>query len=344
MTVIAPMLARLVRELPSNDDYVFEPKWDGFRCLACHAGDAIELHSRHGNPLGRYFPEIVAALTRVQPAPWVIDGELLACVNGRFDFAALMGRLHPASSRVQELARRTPAIFVAFDLVMLGGEDLAGAGFAERRRRLESDLRGVEPPIYVTPATEDRELAARWLAQFCGGGLDGVVAKHRELSYQPGKRAMLKVKHERTAECVVAGMRLDDDPPSVASLLLGLYGDGGALEHIGVVSSFPRTQRIALVGELAPLAAPLGGHPWERGFLLAGGPMGRLKGAAGRWMPGMPLDWVPLRPERVAEVSYTQVDAHRLRHPAKLVRWRPDRDPGSCHIDQLDSPAPPSVL
>jgi ATP-dependent DNA ligase len=343
---IAPMLARLVRELPAGG-YVYEPKWDGFRCLASRDGDRIELHSRRGRPLARYFPELVAALGRVEPEPWLIDGEVLVCVDGRFDFGALMARLHPAASRVRGLARSTPAIFVAFDLVAIGPEILAETAFAERRRRLESELSGIEPPLYLTPATEDRALAARWLEQFCGGGLDGVVAKHRELTYQPGKRAMLKVKHERTAECVVAGVRLEldpDAPPAVAALLLGLYDERGALEHIGVASSFTRQRRAALARELMPLAVPLEGHPWERGFLLGGGHMGRLKGAAGRWAPGMTLDWMPLAPERVAELSYTQVDGRRLRHPAKLVRWRPDRDPVSCRIDQLDSPPPPSVL
>jgi ATP-dependent DNA ligase len=364
---IAPMLARLVRELP-GEGYVYEPKWDGFRCLAWRDGDQVELQSRHGRPLGRYFPELAAALASVEPQRWVIDGEALVCVDGRFDFGALMARLHPAASRVRELAQRTPAVFVAFDLVASGDEILADLGFAERRRRLVSQLSAVEPPLYVTPATEDRALAERWLEQFCGGGLDGIVAKHRELPYQPGKRAMLKVKHERTAECVVAGVRLElndgsppappaladppaaldpaapGDPPAVASLLLGLYDEAGALEHIGVASSFTRERRVALAHELMPLAVPLDGHPWERGFLLGGGHMGRLKGAAGRWAPGMTLDWVPLAPERVAEVSYTQVDGRRLRHPGKLVRWRPDRDPASCRIDQLDSPPPPSVL
>jgi ATP-dependent DNA ligase len=341
--MVAPMLARLVRELPS-DGYVYEPKWDGFRCLAVRDSAGVELHSRHGRPLARYFPELVEGLGRVEPERWVIDGEVLVSVNGRFDFPALMGRLHPARSRVRELAQRTPALFVAFDLVAIGAEVLTETGFAERRRRLESALRGIEPPLHLTPATEDRALAERWLARFAGGGLDGVVAKHRDLTYQPGKRAMLKVKHERTADCVVAAVRLDEDPPSVASLLLGLYGAHDALEHVGVASAFSRAQRIALATELAPLAVPLAGHPWEHGFLLAGGPVGRLKGAAGRWTPGMTLDWVPLRPERVAEVSYTQIDNRRLRHPAKLVRWRPDRDPASCRIDQLDSPPPPSIL
>ena len=338
-----PMLAKLVRELPGEDEgYVFEPKWDGFRCLAVREHDQIEFYSRHGRPLGRYFPELVDALHGVQPDRWIIDGEMLVYVDGRFDFQTLMARLHPAASRVRELAARTPAIFVAFDLLAVAEETLESAGFAERRRRLVELMQGAKPPLHVTTATEDRRVAERWLEQFGGGGLDGVIAKHRDLPYQSGVRAMLKIKHERTADCVVAGMRLQADPPAVDSLLLGLYDEHDALQHIGVASSFTWTRRISLAAELAPLAAPLQGHPWEHGFLLAGGHMGRLKGAAGRWTPGMTLDWLPLRPERVAEVSYTHVDGHRLRHPAKFVRWRPDRDPRSCRIEQLDVPPPPA--
>jgi ATP-dependent DNA ligase len=346
-----PMLARLVRELPDDEGYVFEPKWDGFRCLASWSGDEFELQSRHGRPLGRYFPELTSALGRIGPDPWTIDGEIVLAVDGRFDFQALMGRLHPAESRVRELAARLPASFVAFDLLEVGGESFCQLGFGERRRRLEAVLADAEPPLFLTPATDDRGLAERWLEQFRGGGIDGVVAKHRDLPYKSGARAMLKVKHERTADCVVAGVRLvlevgptaevahAADPPAVASLLLGLYGAGGALEHIGVASSFTDERRLALAREVLPYAVELEGHPWEQGFLTGGGPMGRLKGAAGRWVPGMTMDWVPLRPELVAEVSYTHVDGHRLRHPARFVRWRPDRDPSSCLLDQLDEPA-----
>ena len=330
------MLARLIRQLPDGG-YVFEPKWDGFRCMATRDGGRIELISRHGRPLERYFPELVDALARVRLKRWTLDGEVLVEVDRQFDFGALMARLHPAESRVRELAERTPAMFVAFDLVALGAEDLSARRFIERRRRLEQLLAGAEPPLYLTPATEDRELAERWLVEFCGGGADGVVAKHRDLPYQPGKRAMLKVKLERTADCVVAGARGVGDPPQILSLLLGLH-DAHRLEHIGVVSSFSRQRRRELAAELAPLATSLAGHPWEHGFLTGGGHMGRLPGAAGRWVPAMTLDWVPLRPERVIEVSYTQVDGYRLRHPAKFLRWRPDRDPASCRRDQLESP------
>jgi ATP-dependent DNA ligase len=334
---VEPMLARLVRELPTGG-YMYEPKWDGFRCLAVRDGDQLELVSRHGRPLARYFPELVEALRRVEPRRWVIDGEVLVLAEERFDFGALMARLHPAASRVLELSRRTPAILVGFDLVTVDQDDLSGAGFAQRRALLEQVLAEAGAPIHLTPVTDDPATAQRWLDEFQGGGIDGVVAKHRDLEYAPGRRAMLKVKREQTAECVVAGARASGDPAEIWSLLLGLYGERGALEHIGVASSFSRKRRHELFDELAPLAVPLARHPWEHGFLTGGGPMGRLAGAAGRWTPEMELDWVPLAPVRVLEVSYTQVDEHRLRHPAKFVRWRPDREPRSCRLDQLAPP------
>ena len=336
---LEPMLAQLVRELP-GEGHFFEPKWDGFRCLAGCEGDDVELWSRHGRPLARYFPEITAALTRLTPESWVLDGELLVVADGRFDFAALMQRLHPAASRVRELAVTTPAVYVAFDVAALAGQELLELPFEERRRTLVALLRDVAPPLFVTPLTEDRELAASWLEQFRGGGLDGVVAKRRDLRYEPGRRAMLKVKHEQTADCVVAGIRAAGDPAEVVSLMLGLYDDSGALEHVGVVSSLAAGVRTSMTAELAPLVVPLAGHPWERGFLASGGPTGRLKGAAGRWLPGMTMDWIPLAPRRVCEVAYTQVDGYRLRHPAKFRRWRPDREPRSCGLEQLAAPAP----
>jgi ATP-dependent DNA ligase len=334
-----PMLARLVRELPA-DGYLYEPKWDGFRCLALRDGEHVELTSRHGRPLARYFPELVAALASLTPDRWVIDGEVLVVVEDRFDFAALMARLHPAASRVRDLAQRTPAMFVAFDLLAIGDDDLSGHGFARRRAQLEEFLAATPPPIHLTPATDDRNLARRWLDDFQGGGIDGVVAKHRDLPYTPGRRTMLKVKHEQTAECVVAGARGAGEPFEIRSLLLGLYDDDRALEHIGVASSFSRERRRRLADELRPLAVTLEGHPWQHGFLTGGGPTGRLAGAAGRWTPDMSLDWLPLAPTRVLEVSYTQVDGHRLRHAAKFLRWRPDREAVSCRLDQL---APPPI-
>ena len=340
-----PMLAKLVRELP-DADVLYEPKWDGFRCLAFRDGDAVDLRSRHGRPFSRYFPEIVSALQGVAEARFALDGEILVLADGRFDFASLMARLHPAATRVQTLAERTPAVFVAFDLLAARDEDMRSTPFSARRSRLLEVLGDARPPLFVTPATEDRRVAEHWVAEFRGGGLDGVVAKPCDAPYTGGARTMLKVKHERTADCVVAGLRATAEPLEVQSLMLGLYDDEGALEHIGVASGFSKTARAELARELAPFVAPIEGHPWAQGFLLGGGPMGRLKGAAGRWQPGMTMDWVPLAPERVCEVSYTQLDDHRLRHPAKFVRWRPDREPESCRLDQLEEPAaaPAEVL
>ena len=339
-----PMLAKLVRELP-EDDVIYEPKWDGFRCLAFREHDDVDLRSRHGRPLGRYFPELTRALAALAEQRFVLDGEVLVLEHGRFDFAALMARLHPAESRVRELARRTPAILVAFDLLGVAAEDLRDAPFHARRAQLVALLDGVPPPLFATPATDDRAIAADWLARFRGGGLDGVVAKPRGGRYEGGARAILKVKHERSADCVVAGARPTPEG-DIAALLLGLYDAGGRLEHIGVASSFARAARTQMAVDLAPLTVPLEGHPWEQGFLLGGGPVGRLKGAAGRWRPGMTMDWVPLAPERVCEVTYTQVDGHRLRHPAKFARWRPDREAHSCRLEQLDEPGagPAQVL
>ena len=258
-----PMLARLVRELPAGD-VLYEPKWDGFRCLAYRDGDDVDLRSRHGRPLARYFPEIVAALAAIGPARVALDGELLVLAEGRFDFPALMARLHPAASRVLELASRTPAVFVAFDLLGADDQDLRARPFRERRARLVQRLGDARPPLFVTPATPDRAVAAGWLERFRGGGLDGVVAKPCDGRYEHGVRAMLKVKHERTADCVVAGLRATAGPPTVTALLLGLFDEDDRLEHIGVASSFARAAQEQLARELAPLVVPLEGHPWEQ--------------------------------------------------------------------------------
>jgi ATP-dependent DNA ligase len=330
------MLGKLVRELPV-DGYVYEPKWDGFRCLAFRCGGEVDLRSRHDRPFARYFPEVVEGVGRLGGGDLVLDGEIVVTRDGRFDFPALMGRLHPAASRVARLARETPARFVAFDLLAAGGEDLRGRPFAQRRAALEA-LLGDEPPapLDLTPSTGDPGVARRWLTEFTGAGLDGVMAKPRDAPYEPGARTMLKVKHDRTADCVVAGWRFYADEPIVGSLLLGLYDAGGTLVHVGVTTAFTKQRRRELVDELRPLAAPLEGHPWEHGYLLHGGAMGRLGGAAARWDPREhALDWVPLRIERVVEVAYTQVDDGRFRHPAKFRRWRPDREPRSCTLEQL---------
>jgi ATP-dependent DNA ligase len=314
---IPPMLAKLAHDLPV-DGWQYEPKLDGFRCLVFRDGGRVELQSRHGNPLARYFPEVVDALPR---GTFVLDGELLSA-NG--DFSALMQRLHPAASRVELLARETPVRFVAFDLLAEADTVLVTRPLRERRGRLE----GVGVP--TVEATRAPERAAGWLDTY-----EGVVAKRLDSPYEPGKRAWVKVKRRRTADCVVAGFRLRAGRPLPSSLLLGLYDEGGALEHVGVASSFGVRQAGALLAELRPHVVPLEGHPWQRGFLVAGGSVGRLRGAAGRWVPGMTMDWVPVAPTLVAEVTYDQVDQRRFRHPARFVRWRPDRDPRSCTYAQL---------
>jgi ATP-dependent DNA ligase len=331
---LEPMLGALVRELPEGE-FVYEPKWDGFRCLVFRDGDDIDMRSRNDRPLARYFPELVAALHGVEADRVVIDGEVLACADGAFDFPALMARLHPAASRVERLAVETPAVLVAFDLLALGGEDLRGRPFAERRIALEELLARPPSRVRLTPSTTDRDVARRWL-DTREPGIDGVMAKDPDAPYRPGARDMLKVKLERTVDCVVAGCRAMPEPLQVLSLLLGLHDDGGTLHHVGVASGFGAAKGQELARELAPLVVDLPGHPWERGFLLGGGHTGRLKGAAGRWDPEtMEPDWVPLAPERVCEVAYDQVDGTRFRHAARFVRWRPDRDPASCRFEQL---------
>jgi ATP-dependent DNA ligase len=333
---LQPMLARLARELPA-DCYLYEPKWDGFRCLAFRERDEIDLRSRNSRPLARYFPELVEALLALRARAFVLDGEILVTREGRFDFASLLARLHPAASRVEQLRRETPASLVAFDLVALDDENLSDRPFGHRRRLLARLLADGGPPLFLTPLTDDRARALRWLDEFDGSGIDGVVAKHRELRYEPGRRQMIKVKRERTADCVVAGLRWFVDRPLPSSLLLGLH-DGGELRHVGITSAFTVERRRELLAELRPLVTNLAGHPWEQGFLLAGSPIGRLRGAAARWSPEeMDQDWTPLVPELVCEVAYDQIDDHRFRHPARFRRWRPDRDPRSCTLAQLES-------
>jgi ATP-dependent DNA ligase len=341
---LPPMLARLERSLPEGGGYIFEPKWDGFRCLAFRDGEEVDLRSRHDRPLSRYFPELVHALRRLPTDRFAIDGEIVLIREGRTDFEALMSRLHPAASRVQRLAREAPATYVAFDLLAINDRDLRPHGFASRREHLGSVLRGAPDRIVLTPATTSRDEADAWLTR--RDGIDGVVAKQGDLTYQPGRRVMIKVKTVRTAECVLAGYRPYVDSPAVSTLLLGLYDVGGALVHVGVVQAIPDRERLELLDALAPLRVPLAEHPWANGFLVGRSPLGRLKGSAARWTPDMDLDWAPLRPERVVEVAYDQVDGFRFRHPARLVRWRPDRDARSCSTEQLDGPgtAAPSML
>ena len=331
---LEPLLARLSRELPTGDGLHYEPKWDGFRCLAFRDGDDVDLRSRHDRPLARYFPEVVAGLRRLAAPQVVLDGELLVSAGGRTDFPALMARLHPAASRVQLLSARTPATYVAFDLLASGDEDLRDRPFGERRRRLGQLLADPPDPVRLTPATRDPETARPWLACPPGAGIDGVMVKADGLRYEPGRRTMVKVKPVRTVDCVVAGVRLQSED-EVGSLLLGLYDDTGTLHHVGVVAQLARAARRELATALRPLVTDLAGHPWEHGFGLEGGALGRLKGTAGRWTPDLPRDWVPLRPERVAEVAYDHAEGLRFRHPARLVRWRPDRTAGSCRTGQL---------
>ncbi|MDQ3857155.1 MAG: ATP-dependent DNA ligase [Actinomycetota bacterium] len=336
---LPPMLARLARELPRGA-YFYEPKWDGFRALAFRDGESVEIQSRHGRPLARYFPEIVEALLALAPPRFVLDGEVVVTGSSGLDFPALMARLHPVGSRVERLRRETPAQLVAFDLLALGDEALLATPFEERRARLEAVVRNGSG-VVLTPVTDDPNIAAAWLDSSSGGGVDGVVAKERGLTYQPGKRVMVKVKNERTADCVVAGFRWLAEDDLVSSLLLGLHDEDGGLRHVGVVTAFTRDERMRVTGEVAPLATTLVGHPWERGFGLERSPLGRLLGAAGRWIPDeMAMDWTPVRPELVCEVAYDHVDGQRFRHPARFRRWRPDRDPRSCALDQLEGGAP----
>jgi ATP-dependent DNA ligase len=335
----APMLARLARELPA-DGYLYEPKWDGFRCLAFRERQDVDLRSRNQRPLARYFPELVAALLAVPASSFALDGEIVVATHSGFDFDALLRRLHPAASRVERLRGETPASLIAFDLLAHESTDLLERPFAERRRLLEQLLADVRGPLFLTPFTDDREEAAAWLDTYQGNGIDGVVAKHRDLEYVSGERTMVKVKLERTADCVVAGFRWLVDRPLPSSLLLALNDTAGTLRHIGIASSFTEARRRQLLEEIAPYVTELAGHPWERGFLLGGGTAGKLPGAAGRWSADeMEQDWTPLRPELVCEVAFDQVDDDRLRHPARFRRWRPDLDAEDCALEQLAGPS-----
>ncbi|MFL5685026.1 MAG: ATP-dependent DNA ligase [Chloroflexota bacterium] len=335
---VAPMLARLVRDLPEGA-VTYEPKWDGFRCLAFVDARGVDLRSRHDRPLSRYFPELVTAIEAIRAGRgggraeqgWVMDGEILLAGPG--DFAVLMSRLHPAASRVERLADETPARYIGFDLLADGSCDVQDRPFPERRGALEQLLPPRDATISVTPATRDPAVARTWL-EARGVPIDGVVVKADDLRYQPGRRAMTKVKKLRTADCVVAGYR-PLAPGVVSSLLLGLYDEAGALRHVGVVTQFPREERARLDAELDPLAVPLAEHPWRGGFTIGASPLGRLPGSAARWTPDMEHDWVPLRPELVVEVGFDQVDGDRFRHPARLIRWRPDRDAASCRLEQI---------
>ncbi|MDT0166684.1 ATP-dependent DNA ligase [Actinotalea sp. AC32] len=338
MPPVAPMLATSVAEIPP--DHVYEPKWDGFRAIVFRDGDEVEIGSRNTKPITRYFPEVVEAALRELPQRCVVDGEVVvtnADATG-LDFEALLQRIHPAASRVRLLAEQTPAVLVVFDLLALGDEDLTGRPFGERRAALEAALGGRGPGVYLTRATTDLDEARRWFDEFEGAGLDGVVAKDPAQTYQPDKRVMRKIKHVRTADCVVAGYRVHksaDD--AVGSLLLGLYDDGGRLASVGVTSSFPMARRRELFAELQPLVATDGEHPWTREAQASGTRTPR-EAEASRWNAGKDLSFVPLRPERVVEVRYDHMEGSRFRHTTQFERWRPDRDPRSCTYEQLERP------
>jgi ATP-dependent DNA ligase len=336
------MLAKLARELPVRSGLVYEPKWDGFRCIVFRDGDEVELGSRNERPLTRYFPELAEPLRAQLPARCVVDGEIVIGGSTGLDFDALLQRIHPAESRVRRLAEETPASFVAFDLLAVDDDDLRARPFAERRERLVAALGGARSPVHLTPATDDPGRAQEWFARFEGAGLDGVVAKPGDLAYLEDKRAMIKVKHDRTADCVVGGFRWHKDGEGVGSLLLGLYDDEGTLHHVGVATSFSVTRRRELVDELVPLRDDaLEGHPW-RAWAEAEAAEGgqRLPGAPSRWNNARTMTWEPLRPERVAEVAYDHLQGDRFRHATRLVRWRPDRDAASCTYGQLQRPVP----
>jgi ATP-dependent DNA ligase len=340
---LEPMLAKPSNGLPDGDGWLFEPKWDGFRAIVFRDGDELLTQSRDLKPLDRYFPELTAPLLAALPERCVLDGEVVIVgQDGALDFDALLLRIHPAESRVRMLAEESPASFVAWDLLALGDEDLRATPQGERREQLESVLGAAAPPVHLTPATRDRALAADWFDRFEGAGLDGVIAKRLDAAYQPGKRAMLKVKHQRTADCVVAGFRWHKDGPGtlIGSLLLGLFDDAGRLHHVGITASFTMARRAELVAELAPLRESASdGHPWAdwADWSAAAAASGqRVPGATSRWNRGRDLSWEPLRPERVVEVAYDHLQGDRFRHGTTFVRWRPDKRPEDCRYDQLE--------
>ncbi len=373
---IKPMLAKLSRTIPEGDGWLFEPKWDGFRCIVSRHGDDIELTSRSERPFTRYFPELLPVLAAALPDHVVVDGEIVIPDSGGsgLDFDALLQRIHPAVSRINRLAAETPTVFVAFDLLALGDESWLGRPFSERRTKL-IDVVQTGPSVFITPASEDAAVANEWFTTFEGAGLDGVVAKRLDDEYQPDKRALIKVKHQRTADCALAGYRIHKDGEGVGSMLLGLFDDDGVMHHVGVAAAFTVKQRKELLAELAPLTEnALDGHPWaewaefatttrqpvgsEAGprssgvdpqFGTAAAPAAspaagdasqRRPGATSRWNAGKDLSWVPVRVERVVEVTFGQLENGRFRHGVTFVRWRPDREPQSCRYDQLDVAAP----
>jgi ATP-dependent DNA ligase len=330
------MLAKSVPEVPDGPGFLYEPKWDGFRCIVFRDGDEVELGSRNEKPLTRYFPEVVEAVKAHLPQRCVIDGEIVIAAGQGLDFEALLQRIHPAASRVKMLADTTPASFIAFDLLALGDESLMDQPQSVRRDRLAQSLASAGPPVHLTPATSDVALARDWFTHFEGAGLDGVVAKPMGASYSPDKRVMFKIKHARTADCVVGGYRLHKSGPVVGSLVLGLYDDDGALQHVGVSASFPMKRRAELIDELAPYLLPDGAeHPWLGEAMSERAP---TSSAGSRWNQGKDMSFVPLRPELVVEVAYDHMEGARFRHTAQFRHFRPDRDARSCTYAQLERP------
>jgi ATP-dependent DNA ligase len=333
---VPPMLAKAVTDLPP--DCWYEPKWDGFRSILFRDRDEVELGSRNERPLTRYFPELVAAARAELPTRCVLDGEIVIAAEHGLDFEALQLRLHPAASRVTMLAEKTPAAFIAFDLLALGDQDYTERPFGERRAALEQAMSGAGRSIHLTPATTDATTARRWFREFEGAGLDGLIAKPPMLTYQPDRRVMFKVKHQRTADCVVGGYRLHksgDD--AVGSLMLGLYDARGRLASVGVIGAFPMAIRRSLFQELQPLVTTFDGHPWNWAAQVSEN-TALAKNVGSRWNAGKSLSFVPLRPERVVEVRYDHMEGDRFRHTAQFNRWRPDRDPRSCTFEQLERP------
>jgi ATP-dependent DNA ligase len=334
------MLAKSADQVPTGP-FLYEPKWDGFRAIVFRGGDEVYIQSRDLKPLDRYFPEVHDALLRGLPDGCVVDGEIVIATPRGLDFDALQMRLHPAASRVARLAAQTPASFVAFDALAADGDDLRERRQDERRVRLERLLHTAAPPIHLTPITTDRAVAVDWLARFEGAGLDGVVSKPVSGTYQPGKRAMIKIKHSRTADCVVAGFRWHKNGPGtlVGSLLLGLYDDRGQLQHVGVTSAFTMATRASLATDLAPLRKDaLDGHPWREWAVAQ--ETARMPGAQSRWSAGKDLSWEPLRVERVCQVRYDHMQGDRFRHAAVFERWRPDKPPADCTYAQLEITTP----
>jgi ATP-dependent DNA ligase len=341
MPPVSPMLAKSVKDIPGGA-MSYEPKWDGFRSIVFRDGDEVEIGSRNERPMTRYFPEVVEALKVNVPERCVLDGEIVVIgpSGDRLDFEALQQRIHPATSRVNMLARETPATFVAFDLLALGEQDVRKRPFSDRRAALETALAGAAAPVHLTRTTTDVALAREWFHRFEGAGLDGIVAKPLDGTYQPDKRVMFKIKHERTADCVVAGYRLHKSGSDrIGSLLLGLYDGDGNLANIGVIGAFPMERRAQLFQELQPLVTTFEDHPWDWAKLPEAGTRTPRTAEGSRWAAGKDLSFTPLRPERVVEIRYDHMEGNRLRHTGQFVRWRPDRDPRSCTYEQLEEPA-----